>query len=74
VNLNPGGFIGALVPLAGGILIVWLMVDPKNEEAFTWATRSIIALLITGAFVGNYLWELFFGKPPKPPRDRQVMP
>lgn len=73
INLNPGGFLGALLPIAAGVIVV-LMGSGTNGEAARLLGRSVIAAVVVGAYVGNFLWGRFVAKPkPDEPRDLQVM-
>lgn len=60
INLNAGGLIGALVLGAVAGMFVFLMSD--QDELPRRASKLVIAGVIGGAFLGNYLWGLAFKK------------
>jgi hypothetical protein len=58
INLNLGGLIGALAPLAIGLVCIFVFIVPShNENAMTWAIQSMVAALVCFAIIGNYLWS-----------------
>jgi hypothetical protein len=60
IRLNPGGVIGAILLLL--IVIVFVMLNVKNDhDAYRGGIFAVIALLL-GAFGGNCLWSWIFPK------------
>ena len=75
INLNKGGLIGGLLPLAIGIIVMLIAGRRMNPEAMDYGAKAIIGAVVTGAVLGNFLWERFVAKPPpEEPRDRQILP
>ena len=64
MDLNPGGFIGALIcgGAVGAFLFLTLEGPPENGRRIG---KFAIGALIGGAFAGNYLWGIIFSKPLK---------
>lgn len=60
ININPGGFIGAIV--CGGIAaaLIFSLVDVANSRRSPF--KLIIFAIIGGAVGGNYLWGNLFKK------------
>ena len=61
VDLNIGGFFGALVGLAIGGLIFYLNYDPTDTTS-RGQYRLIVVALIGCALGGNFLWGKLFPK------------
>ena len=60
IDLNPGGLIGAL--LAGAVAGVLIYSNNDPEGAMRRPARLIVFAIVGGAFAGNYLWGMLFGK------------
>lgn len=60
VDLNPGGFIGALI--CGGIVAAIVFPNIDVNTAGRGVYRMPILGLVAGAFVGNFLWATIFKK------------
>lgn len=61
IDLNPGGFIGAV--LAGGIAAAFLFTNGDPQSAVKGKVKLCVICLAGGAFAGNFLWGLIFKKP-----------
>ena len=72
--LNPGGFIGDLLPIfAVGIFFVVSISSGAKLEAIELLSRWVVAAIVIGAFIGNFLWERFVAKANRQnARDRSV--
>jgi hypothetical protein len=66
ITLNRGGLIGAVCCAVIGAVVGWVLIPKewvgKSEEAGPPAFGLVAGLMI-GAWVGNYLWTHFSGKP-----------
>lgn len=58
-NLNPGGFIGALLG-AGGLAAVMFLFLADDGDVPRRLGKLIIFGVVIGAGVGNFLWERIF--------------
>jgi hypothetical protein len=61
VTLNAGGFIGAFLGIAIGILIIYLSIGPEDLQSQTPYRFGIFAL-ICGTLAGNFVWAKLFPK------------
>lgn len=65
VNLNPGGFLGAL--LGSGIPIGYVVATGGFDD---FPSRWVVTALVLGALAGNTAWAfLFKGPEDEPPKD-----